>query len=177
MKYWYIGIAALVVATAVGLTLYRKKPEANPQVDGGVRHYMDESLPKQIHSTEITYFFCKFSSMSRSLEDTPIAGQVFTLTATKESCTCKIRDRSKEITSETFVPDEDFFVLLQQIVSRYDMAQKNGQHYRVSGLPPDFGIDLEVRYSSGEAIRTSNNQSCFLSNEAMEELAALFQQK
>lgn len=177
MKYWYIGAVALVVAAAVGLTLYRKKPATNPQVDGGVRHYVDESLPKEIQSTQIIYFHCKFSSMARSMADTPIAGQVFTLTATEESCTCKIRDRSKEIISETFVPDANFFGQLQQIVSRHDMARENGQHYRVSGLPPDFGIDLEVRYSSGEVIRTSNNQSCFLSNEAMEELAALFQRK
>ena len=168
----------LVIAT-MGLLLVPgcfSQPETD-DIDGGVRHYVDESLPKEIQSTQIIYFHCRFSSMDRVLVDTPIAGQVFTLTATKESCTCKIRNRSKETTSQTFTPDADFFVRLQDIVSRYDMAQKNGQHYNVSGLPPNFGIDLEVHYVSGEQIRTTDNQNCFLSNEAMEELVTLFQQK
>ena len=111
------------------------------------------------------------------MQDTPIAGQVFTLIATADSCTCKIRDREMQTVSETFTPDQDFMRRLQELVVRYDMAQKNGQYYSVSGLPPDFGIDLEVRYASGERIRIYDNQSCFLSNAAMEELTALFQQQ
>jgi len=155
----------------------RRKPPDTDCIDGGVRHYVDENLPKKIQSAEITYFSCKFSSMDRSMQDTPIAGQVFTLIATADSCTCKIRDREMQTVSETFTPDQDFMRRLQELVVRYDMAQKNGQYYSVSGLPPDFGIDLEVRYASGERIRIYDNQSCFLSNAAMEELTALFQQQ
>ncbi len=177
MKVWYIGAAALGLTVAAGLLLLRKKASPNPEIDGGVRHYADEDAPKTIQSAEITYFHCRFSSMDRSMADTPVAGQIFTLTAAKESDSCQIRNRDRETTSQTFVPDADFFVRLQDIVSRYDMAQQNGQHYSVSGLPPDFGIRLEVRYASGETIRTSDNQNCFLSNNAMEELVALFQQK
>jgi len=171
---WYV----LMIAT-MGLLLLPgccSQPDTD-DIDGGVRHYVDESLPKKIQSTEITYFHCRFSSMDRVLADTPIAGQIFTLTATRESCNCEIRDRDKQITSQTFIPDADFFARLQDIVSRYDMAHENGRHYKVSGLPPNFGITLEVQYASGEQIRTSDNQNCFLPNEAMEELAALFQQK
>ena len=171
---WYMH-----VITALGLLLLPgcfSQPDTD-DIDGGVRHYVEESLPKEIQSTEITYFHCRFSSLDREMTDTRIAGQIFTFTATTESCTCEIQDRDKETTAKTFVPDADFFTRLQDIVSRYDMAQENGQHYKVSGLPPGFGIDLEVRYASGETIRTSNNQSCFLSNEAMEALVALFQQE
>lgn len=153
----------------------RRKPQDTDVVDGGVRHYVDENLPKKIQSAQITSFSCKFSSMDRSMQDTPIAGQVFTLIATADSCTCKIRNRGRQIVSETFTPDQDFMRRLQEIVERYDMARNNGQHYRVSGLPPDYGIKLEVCYASGECIRIYDNQSCFLSNLAMEELAALFQ--
>lgn len=178
MKYWYITAAVLVTAAAVGLALSRKKPPDHAdEIEGGVRHYVDESLPKEIRSTEITYFFCRFSALDRPLEDTTVAGQIFTLTASRESGICQVRNRSKDTISETFQPDAAFFDRLQDIVSRYEMAQNNGQHYSVSGLPPEFGIELEVRYASGERIHTSNNQSCFLSNAAMEELAALFIQK
>lgn len=156
---------------------FRRKPQDTDIVDGGVRHYVDENLPKKIQSAQITSFSCKFSSMDRSMQDTPVAGQVFTLIAAADSCTCKIRDREKQTVSETFTPDQDFMRRLQELVVRYDMAQKNGQYYSVSGLPPDFGIDLEVRYASGERIRIYDNQSCFLSNAAMEELTALFQQQ
>lgn len=173
MKWYVLVIAAMGFLLLPGCF---SRPDTD-DIDGGVRHYVDESLPKQIQSTEITYFHCRFSSLDRVLADTPIAGQVFTLTAAKESCTCEIRDRDEQITSQTFIPDADFFARLQDIVSRYDMAHENGRHYKVCGLPPNFGIALEVQYASGEQIRTSDNQNCFLSNEAMEELVALFQQK
>ncbi len=156
---------------------FRRKPPDTDVIDGGVRKFVDEGLPKEIQSAQITSFSCKFSSMDRSMQDTPIAGQVFTLTATTDSCTCKIRDRNKQIASDTFTPDKDFMRRLQEIIVRYDMAQKNGQYYSVSGLPPDYGIKLEVCYASGEQIRINNNQSCFLSNAAMEELVTLFQQQ
>lgn len=168
----------LVAAAARFLRISgRSSPPDTDCIDGGVRHCQDESLPKEIQSTQITDFYCRFSSMDRVEADTHIAGQVFTLTATKESCTCKVRDRNRQTISVTFLPGEDFFARLQDIVSRYDMAQENGKHYKVSGLPPDFGIDLEVRYASGEYIRTTNNQSCFLPIKAMEALVALFNQK
>ena len=67
-----------------------------------------------------------------------------------------------------------YFDELQQIVEKYDLAQYNGQFYTVSGLPPDYGVKLEILYDSGEKIRCSNNQSCFLSIEVMEELVSLF---
>lgn len=166
----------LRAAIARMLSLRKRRKKCTDCIDGGVRHFVDDNLPKQIRSTQIDTFYCWFSSMSRMLCDTPIAGQVFTLTATRESCTCKIRDRGRETTSVTFTPDADFFSRLQDIICRYNMVQENGRHHHVSGLPPDFGIDLQVRYASGETLITSDNQSCFLSNQAMEELAALFQQ-
>ena len=177
MKYWYAGVAVLVLAAAAGLLLCRRKPASTDEIDGGVRHRVDTDAPKEIHSTQITFFKCKFSSLDRPMDDTPVAGQIFTLTATEDSCCFQVRTRDNETVSQTFIPDAEFFVHLQQIVSQYGFAQYNGQYYKVSGLPPDFGIELEVRYASGESIQTSDNQSCFLSNEAMEALVTLFQQK
>lgn len=63
---------------------------------------------------------------------------------------------------------------LQKVVAEYDLAQYNGYSYRVSGLPEGYGACLEVEYASGEHIYASDNQSCFLSIDAMEALEALF---
>ena len=177
MKYWYIGAAALVLAVAAGVLLCRKKTSPDPEIDGGVRHFRDANAPKEINSTEITSFRCKFSTVDIMSEDSPIAGHLFTLYAGEKEGYCELRDRSKGEGKKTFTPDAAFFGKLQQIVSRYAFARHNGQHYLVSGLPPQFGMDLEIRYASGEEIRASNNQSCFLPLEAIEALVALFEQK
>lgn len=63
---------------------------------------------------------------------------------------------------------------LQKVVAEHDLAQHNGLSYRVSGLPEGYGAIFSVTYTSGESIYASNNQSCFLSVDAMEALEALF---
>lgn len=174
MKYWYIGAAVVALAVAAGTFVRRKKSVPNTEeIDGGVRHYVDTDAPKEIQSTEIVYFHCKFSTTDLCPEDSPVAGNIFTLHADTDGGYCRMRYPSeKEI---SFTPDKAFFRQLQEIVSRHDFAQHNGQHYTVSGLPPDIGIDLQIRYASGETICASNNQDCFLPLTAMEELVELFQ--
>ena len=174
MKYWPAGIGALALATTVGILLSHKKPESTDEIDGGVRHYTDTDAPKMIASTQITFFHCKFSTTDLCLEDSPIAGHIITLHAADDGF-YELRGQTE--IEKNFSPKEDFFLQLQKIVSHFNLAQYNGQHYTVSGLPHNIGMDLEVRYASGEYIRASNNQSCFLPLEAMEELVALFQQQ
>lgn len=173
MKYWYLGAAALVLTIAAGALLCRKKTSPEPEIDGGVRHSVDENAPKVIRSTEITSFYCKFSTTDRMRGDSPIAGHIITLQADGSIATYALWGHPE--TSGSFIPDAAFFRQLQKTVAQYDFAQYNGQHYTVSGLPPDHGMKLEIRYASGESIRSSDNQSCFLPLEAMEALVALFE--
>jgi len=175
MKHWYVGAALLALATGVGILLCRKRTAEEPPIDGGIRHQVDTGAPKVIRATEITEFSCEFSTTDRCLEDTPIAGGIFTLFADKVKGQLQIRGRSEIAGEYAFCPEERFFRQLQELVSRYDLAQYNGQFYTVSGLPPDLGMKLRICYVSGEAIHASNNQSTFLPLEAMEELIALFQ--
>lgn len=172
MKYWYIGAGLLILAA--GALLWAKRPKPGPQIDGGVRHLEDSGAPKVIQSTEILSFTCEFSALDRCREDTPLAGKIVTLVATREAASFCLHTRAEVLEEGSFRPDGEFFRQLQQLVARYDLAQHNGRHYTVSGLPPGFGIRLEVVYASGETIRASNNQSCFLPLAAMEELTALF---
>lgn len=173
MKYWYLGAAALVLTIAAGVFLCRKKTSPGPEIDGGVRRSIDENAPKVIKSTQITSFYCKFSTTDRLRGDSPIAGHLITLQAEEGAGSFALRGYTE--TSGSFIPDAAFFRQLQKTVAQYDFAQYNGQHYTVSGLPPDYGMTLEIRYASGETIRSSDNQSCFLPLEAMEALVALFE--
>lgn len=172
--YW---LSAILAASALaGFAICKRRERTSDPVDGGVRHSVDTDAPKQIQSTRITSFHCKFSALDRCREDTFVAGNIVKLHADASGGTYSLGNRAEITAQGSFSTDEAFFRQLQQIVSRYDLAQYNGRYYRVSGLPPGFGIKLEVCYDSGETISASNNQSCFLPVQAMEELVTLFQQ-
>ena len=172
--YWVV--AFLVIGTLLLAAGCRKNraPETD-HIDGGVVHSVDNDAPKVIRSQQIQSFYCKFSARDRMREDTALAGNVFVLTAEEIGASLQPYTVTEEFENRNFMPTEAFFSQLQQIVTKYDFAQYNGRHYKVSGLPPDFGMTLTIRYASGEAICASNNQSCFLPLEALEELVALFQ--
>lgn len=174
MKYWYVGAALPVLAAGAIVLLKRKKASEDPPEDGGVRHRVDTHAPKVIISKEIIEFSCKFSTTDRCIEDTPIAGGIFTLYANKEKGHFEICGRDAIAGKQSFCPDETFFRQLQEIVTRHHLAQYNGQFYTVSGLPPDLGMQLQICYASKESISAANNQSAFLPIEAMEDLVALF---
>lgn len=169
-----VVLAGLLVAVPLLISGRKKKADTTVEVDGGVRHRVDTNAPKSIVSTEIVAFSCKFSALNFLARDTGLAGRIFTLHADQNSGSYEECTREKVYEKKTFTATPEFFAQLQQIVERYDFARYNGQFYTVSGLPPDFGANLEVRYASGERICASNNQSCFLPMEAMESLVALF---
>ena len=143
-------------------------------IDGGVRHSVDTGAPKTITSTQIISFHCEFSGTDLMIDSSPVAGRYHTLHAESSGGNYQARGGSTVYDEREFKPDKAFFDTLQQIVAKYDFAQYNGQFYTVSGLPPDHGAKLAIQYDSGESIRCSNNQSCFIPLEAMEELVDLF---
>lgn len=174
---WYYFLPVLVgVAVFLVLVGCKKSPQETDDIDGGVVHNVSTDAPKQIQSTEIVSFSCEFSTLDRSLSDTEIAGHYFVLYAGPDGGLFEPSNRQEVFQTHTFTPDSAFFDKLQSIVAKYDLAQHNGQYHTVSGLPPHFGIKLNIQYASGESISASNNQDCFLSTEAMEELVALFSQ-
>lgn len=174
---WYIFLPVLLVIAVIVVLSGCKKPAHNTDdVDGGVRHYVDTDAPKKIESTQIVSFSCEFSATNLALDSSPVAGRYYTLYAEQERGSYEARGDGDVYSKKEFTPDAAFFAALQQIVARYDLAQYNGQFYKVSGLPPDLGTILQIRYASGENISASNNQSCFLPLEAMEELVELFSQ-
>ena len=168
LRIFLIVMTALLMLTACAMPL-----ENSDEEDGGVRHYVDTKAPKVIESTCITMFSCEFSTLNLAT-DLPIAGKIFTLTASESGGNYEARNREEVLEERCFTPNSEFFAQLQTIVSEYDLAQHNGLFYSVSGLPPGYGIELDIQYESGESIQASDNQSCFLPLEAMEKLVALF---
>lgn len=148
--------------------------------DGGVKRYNSGTdAPKTIESTEIISFECEFSLISVVLEEeSELDGRVYTLNAVceNEAVTCKIKwyDRFGDGDTSEFTADTSFMTRLQEIVSKYNFAQHNGYICKVSGLPNQYGAMLNIQYDSGETIYANDNQNCFLSFEAMEDLARLF---
>lgn len=176
MKWFYFFTGVLLIAGLVALAGCRKAPADTDVIDGGVRHSVDENAPKVIESTQIVSFGCWFSALTLMEDDTGLAGRIYELKATQEGGSYETWAGGEVYDDLTFTPDPEFFDRLQQIVSQYDLAQFNGQHYSVSGLPPDFGAALTVEYASGETICASDNQSCFIPLDAMQALAELFRE-
>lgn len=171
-------LAASLLAALAGLALLagccKRSRSDTDEVDGGVQHCEDTDAPKTVVSTEIVSFSCEFSAYCLSIDGSPVAGRYHTLYAGQGAGRYEARGGGTVYEQFAFTPDATFFAALQQLVAKYDLAQYNGKFYTVSGLPPDYGAKLDIRYSSGESIRSSNNQSCFLPAEAMEAFAALF---
>ena len=170
---WYVLLTAVMSLTLlVGCSgLFYTEPEV---IDGGTRHYVDEEAPKTIQSTKIVSFSCEFTTTDLPMNESPIAGRYYTLYAAEDGGSYEARGGGEVFGQREFTPDTEFFDALQQIVVQYDLAQFNGQFYTVAGLPPDLGAKLDIQYDSGERIHASDNQSCFIPLEAMEELVELF---
>jgi len=185
MKWLSIG-ASIVMTGAVlfcGCRLFahfRDRKTDNSETvecDGGVVTHFDTDAPKTIESTEITVFKCEFSLIDAGEPD-ELGNAVYTLEAyVKDGVVAgsiESYDRYSSRMNATFETDITFMEKLQEIAVKYSLAELNGQHYKVSGLPEMYGSKLSVEYASGESIYAYNNQSRFLSYECMKELVDLF---
>ena len=76
--------------------------------------------------------------------------------------------------SEWAYVKEDIFQKLVDLVREFDLSRGNGYHSQTHGLPQNFGGSMDIRYSSGERISKSNNQSPILSHEASNRIAGVF---
>lgn len=178
MKRMFWIAALLIVAVAVVLTgCARRTPSEVVEADGGVQNDTSYDAPKTIESTQIIAFSCEFSGFTMDEKDTRLAGQAFQLEAKLENGAVKGSYHAYtryDGEKKPFRASHSFMDALQKVVAEHDLAQHNGLSYRVSGLPEGYGATLSVTYASGESIHASNNQSCFLSIDAMEALEALF---
>ena len=170
--------------TGEGVKLMERIPDLpvreSYDIDGGVKTYNSgEDSPKVIESTEIVSFECEFSLIAAVLEEeSELSGRIYTLDAEPDGGTvkCKIDWYGRESSSvpREFMADASFMKKIQTIAEKYDFAQHNGYESVVSGLPHMYGAKLDIKYASGESIYAYDNQDCFISLDATNELVELF---
>ena len=78
------------------------------------------------------------------------------------------------VTSSWAIVKENVFPSLTALVREYKLAKNNGFHSRTHGLPRNFGGSIDISYSSGETINTSNNQFPVLSQEEAKAIYHIF---
>ncbi len=175
-------IASIILLAAMGLSGYGLSDRKTDDIDGGVKTYNSgKDSPKVIESTEIVSFECEFSLLAAVLEEeSELSGRIYTLSAQLNDGTvkCKIDWYGRESSSapREFTADASFMTSLQEIVSKYDFAQHNGYISKVSGLPHMYGAKLDIKYASGESIYAYDNQDCFISIDAINELVKIFKE-
>ena len=171
---------SMILLLTMGFSGCRLPVRETDDIDGGVKTYNSgEDSPKVIESTEIVSFECEFSLIAAVFEEeSELSGRIYKLSAVLEDATVKSNiqwsNRAGAGEEHDFTADASFMASLQEIVSKYDFAQYNGYISKVSGLPHMYGAKLDIKYASGESIYAHDNQDCFISLDAMNELVELF---
>ena len=170
------SIILLMTMGFCGCGLFQRNTD---NIDGGVKTYNSgEDSPKVIESTEIISFEFEVSLYNIVVEESELVGRNYKLSAVLEDGAVKSkikwRDRVGAGEEGDFTADTSFMTSLQEIVSKYDFAQHNGYISKVSGLPHMYGAKIDIKYASGESIYAYDNQDCFISIDAINELVEIF---
>lgn len=150
----------------------------DPPVCGGVTETIDSNAPHEISSSDISHFEVETSFSSainqpgyeyiyvyaEKTEGGILSGVSF---LTSESYWSGNNTRT---TDTEFITCTDIMHDLDLAVKKYDFASDNGYSHYVAGLPENFGGSVNIKYSSGERISFSDNQTPVISDEAAEEI-------
>ncbi|MBO4694026.1 MAG: hypothetical protein J5659_06540 [Clostridia bacterium] len=153
------------------------KPE--PPSCGGTVSTLDKSAPKTIKSNDMTLFsvISKININSTPPEGKPALNYVHAFAVKGTAGTFLFFDAHNYLnvsTSYWLFTDENIFYTLNKFVQKYDIAKQNGYHSTTHGLPDNFGGAVNIKYSSGEKISFSDNQTPIISVEAGNEIAEMF---
>jgi len=173
------SIILLMTMGFCGCGLSRRNTD---DIDGGVKTYNSgEESPKVVDSTEIISFEFEVSLYNIVVEEeSELVGRNYKLNAVLEDGAVKSKikwcDRVGAGEEHDFTADASFMTNLQEIVSKYNFAQYNGYISKVSGLPDMYGAKIDIKYASGESIYAYDNQDCFISIDAINELVKIFKE-
>lgn len=148
--------------------------------DGGVKKKVVTNAPKHIQSTLIIRFIVEMSTVADA-EENEYCGYVYNLNAVLENGAVKgsykCRDRYGSVFEQRFRASVKFMSDLYHIVIEYDLARYNGESCFVAGLPDNYGSSVDIMFASGEYIYASDNQSNFITGNAVKELVDLFESR
>ena len=148
-------------------------------IDGGTRIRNDKDAPKEIISHELIRFSCRFSALSLiDDEDKLIRGvYYFSAESVENGVSCTVGCNNTAVISEgerKEIRPNDFLQVIDVLLRKYNVAQYNGNYYKVSGLPDFYGSTLDAEYESGETLYCYNNQDPFLPLDFILELCGSF---
>ena len=148
-------------------------------IDGGTRISHDDNAPKEIISRELIRFSCRFSAVSLYENESGLKHGVYKFTASKgtDGVCAKFECTNPKVSADgehKEIRSEELLYKLDAALRKYNVAQYNGQYYKVSGLPGFYGATVDAEYASGETLYCYNNQDPFLPTELVQELCEIF---
>ena len=165
-------------------SIFDNRVPHDPPQCGGTTSSRDRSAPAVIRSRDMTLFdvtsVLPFPA-ERYGKEGNVVGYVSAYAVPAEGGTFLLleeRGRRREPNRCAYtwrLIRENLFPTLADLVIECDLARENGRHSETHGLPENFGGDIDIRYSSGEYISVSNNQSPVLSYESGLRIANLFE--
>lgn len=148
------------------------------EIDGGTRIRHDTDAPKVIESRELTRFSCRFSALSLMEEDTQLLRGVYDFSASRGedgvSCTVGCNNPAVLDGERKEWRTDGILAEIDALLRKHNVAQHNGNYYKVSGLPDFYGAKVDAEYASGETLYCYNNQDPFLPVSFVQELCRLF---
>lgn len=144
--------------------------------NGGVVKRFWQDAPKEITSNELVKFSCRFSTkclLKSSTLKPVICSLEAQIVENTVLCSILVSSREEKIKREER-QDLAFITKLEKLLRKHEVANLNGYHHSVSGLPSFFGSTLTASYKSGEEIHFYDNQTCILKQDFTKELCILF---
>lgn len=177
-----MGIRLLLLALAGALlagciTDRAADTDAEPELpaEGGRVDHSDPNAPKTFQSNQIIVFDCWFSTETAA-EPGVMGNDAYQFKAKLENGAVKASYQVRDTGAErSFRESHSFMNDIYEMVERYEIAQLNGHSVEVSGLPDNFGVDLDIQFASGEHLRVYDNQECLLPYNFENELLKLFE--
>ena len=182
-KLWHRKLIKGTVLVMLGLLSFLTGcKDDDREVEGGSYTNVDKKAPTEIVSEEITSFSCKvytnaFSELDEGLDWGKYEFKVSRDEETgKYTGTYSFTDSHADLIRPefTFEPDGEFIKKVDQIIKDSNIVKINGTHHKTNGIPDEFGSDISVKYSSGEYISCSDNQSSQIGCSIIKEFNDLF---
>ena len=155
----------------------KAKKDKNANTCGGVVKLIYANAPKEIQSTELIKFSCKFATTALKKERVS-PPCVYSFSAEyqddKVKCCAFSNSRSGHSVNKSWICLTDFMSELEKLLRERNISNHNGYYHTVSGLPYFFGSTLEAHFKSGEKIEFHDNQRNLLDVDTMQALCKLF---
>ena len=144
-----VGLCLTMSACGGGSSMQQDDVTGDDGITGGVTDRTDATAPKTIASKEITAFACTFY-LYDAYDAARDGSHTYEIDEDEEG---RYLLTESGVFSHTTEISADELTGLQEIIDRYDLAEKNGVYKYTAALPPEYAPwELDVSYASGECL-------------------------